>query len=194
MRYFFRQRIPPCDRVLLVESGPRHISEHLLPILRRACGSHLMVDLVTCYVGAPAGYPPEAPTTHDPQPTIPSTRLFYIHHYRGRAGRQRLYRELRALGCTVMGIICAGEPIMTKWKWALAANLPVKIFIVNENVDFFWLDYSQWRTICHFILVRAGLAGAGAVRTLARLLLFPFTLLYLLLYAATVHLRRKVHG
>ena len=34
-------------------------------------------------------------------------------------------------------------------------------------------------------------AGAGAVRTLARLFSFPFTLLYLLLYAAAVHVRRS---
>ena len=44
----------------------------------------------------------------------------------------------------------------------------------------------------HFALFRAGLAGAGAVRILARLAMFPFTLSYLLLYAATVHLRRKL--
>jgi len=131
------------------------------------------------------------PTAHDPQPT---TRVFSIHHYRGRAGRRRLYRELRSLGYSVMGILCAGEPIMTKWKWALALRLPVKVFVVNENVDFFWLDYSQWRTIRHFILYRTGLAGAGAVRTLVRFLMFPFTVLYLLLFAAAVHLRRRRHS
>ena len=191
MRYLFRQRIPPIDRVLLVESGPRHISEHLLPILRQAWRQDLLVDLVTCYSGVPAGFPPEAPTGHDPQVTSHSTRVFPVHHYRGRAGRRRLYRELRALGYTVLGIICSGEPIMTKWKWALALRLPVKVFVVNENADFFWLDYTQWRTIRQFVLFRAGLAGAGAVHTLARLVLFPFTVLYLLLYAAAVHLRRK---
>jgi hypothetical protein len=35
-----------------------------------------------------------------------------------------------------------------------------------------------------------GRAGPGAVRTLTRLALFPFTLLYLLLCAAAAHLRR----
>jgi hypothetical protein len=179
MRYFFRQRVPPLDHVLLVESGSRHISEYLLPLLRRAWNPDLVVDLVTCYSGLPAGFPPE-------------TRLFFTYRYLGRAGRRRLYRELRSLGYSVMGIVCAGEPIMTKWKWVLALRLPVKVFVVNENVDFFWLDYSQWRTIRHFLLYRAGLAGAGAARTLARLLLFPFTVLYLLLFAAAVHLRRKV--
>jgi hypothetical protein len=41
-----------------------------------------------------------------------------------------------------------------------------------------------------FALVRAGLSGAGAGRTLARLALFPFSLLYLVLYASFAHLRR----
>lgn len=193
MRYFFRQRIPAFDRVLLIESGARHISEHLLPLLRKTWKHGLGVDLVTCYTGLPAGFPSEAPTSCQPQATSLATRVFLIHHYRGRAGRRRLYHLLRSLGYTVMGVICSGEPIMTKWKWALALRLPVKLFVVNENVDFFWLDYSQWRTIRRFILFRAGLAGAGAVPTLARLMLFPFTVLYLLLYAATVHLRRKAH-
>ena len=47
--------------------------------------------------------------------------------------------------------------------------------------------------IRRFALLRSGLAGAGAVRTLARLFSFPFTLLYLLLYAMAVHVRRALH-
>jgi hypothetical protein len=39
-----------------------------------------------------------------------------------------------------------------------------------------------------------GLAGSGAVRTLASALAFPFTLLYLLLYAAVEHARRALRG
>jgi hypothetical protein len=81
---------------------------------------------------------------------------------------------------------------MTKWKWVIAARLPAKFFILNENGDYFWLDYGHWALIRHFALYRAGLAGAGAVRTLARLALFPFTLLFLLCYAAAVHLTRRV--
>ena len=41
-----------------------------------------------------------------------------------------------------------------------------------------------------FALVRMGLEGAGAVRTIGRLILFPFTVLYLLLYAFTAHAGR----
>jgi hypothetical protein len=44
----------------------------------------------------------------------------------------------------------------------------------------------------HFILFRAGLTGAAAIPTIARLLFFPLSLAYLLLYAAFVHLRRAI--
>ena len=50
---------------------------------------------------------------------------------------------------------------MTKWKWAIAAQLPGKLFIVNENVDWFWVDRGNWNTVRHFMLYRAGLSGAG---------------------------------
>jgi hypothetical protein len=73
---------------------------------------------------------------------------------------------------------------------ALAWQIPAKVFIVNENADYFWLDLAHFRQIRRFVLFRAGLAGAGAVRTLARAIAFPFTLFYLLLYASVVHARR----
>jgi hypothetical protein len=180
MRFFFRRRIPAFDRVLLVESGARHLSERLLPLLRRNHGEQIAVDLVTCYAGLPAGFPPE-----------PATAVFRVSDYHGRAGLRRLFAELLARNYSLVGIICSDEPILAKWKWVIAARLPAKLFVINENCDYFWVDYSNWRIIGHFILFRAGLAGPGAVRTLARLALFPFTLLYLLLYAAAVHLRRQ---
>jgi hypothetical protein len=83
---------------------------------------------------------------------------------------------------------------MTKWKWVLAARLPGKVFILNENGDYFWLDRGHLSNVRHFILFRAGLTGAGAIRTLARLALFPFTLLYLILFAASIHLLRRLRG
>ncbi len=157
-----------------MESGSRSLIEHVLLPLRRNYGETIPIDLVTCYPGAPEGID----TVHR------------VTDHRGRAGRRRLYRDLAANGYTIMGIVCSAEPIMTKWKWALAARLPVKVFVINENGDYFWLDRGHWRAIRHFALFRAGLTGAGALHTLARLLMFPFTLLYLLLYASTVHIRR----
>jgi hypothetical protein len=180
MRYFFRRRIPRFDRALLVESGSRAHSERFLPQIRRNHGA-VAVDIVTCYAGIPAGYPPD-------------TRVFHVGRYAGRAGRKRLYRELQSAGYQVLGILCSDEPIMTKWKWALVARVPAKVFIVNENADYFWLDYSSWRILVRFALYRSGLAGAGAARTLLRAVLAPFTLAYLLLSAAMAHFRRLLRA
>ncbi len=178
MRYFFRGDGPPVSRILLVESGSRHLLEGLIPQIRADYGEDACVDLVTCFSGLPSGFPPDSTTVHR------------VGEYRGPEGRARLFRELAAREYTILGMICAAEPIMTKWKWALALRLPAKVFVVNENGDWFWLDRTNWRTIRHFVLFRAGLTGADAPRTLARVALFPFTLLYLLLYATAVHTRR----
>lgn len=161
--------------MILVESGPREIFEKLLPLLYPHCPA---IDLVTCYGEAP-------PTFQIDRGTI-----FQIGDYQGKEGRNRLYQQLRARGYSAIGIICADIPIMTKWKWALAFHTPAKLFVINENGDFFWADYSNWRIILHFLLFRAGLTGADAVPTLTRLAMFPFTLTFLLLYAGIAHARR----
>lgn len=158
-----------------MESGSRRLIEKLLPVLRRNFGD-VPVDLVTCFDGAPEG----------------TSAVFRVADYRGR--RRDLHRELARRKYAVAGILCSDEPVLTKWKWVLAARVPAKIFITNENADYFWLDYSSWRTVRHFIAIRAGLTGAGAVRTMAQLLLFPFAVGYLLLYASAVHLRRALRS
>ena len=180
VRYFFTIREPQVSRILLVESGSRGLLEGIIPGIRKTYGSKIFVDLVTCYSGLPEGFHPE------------NTVVYRVTDYRGPSGRARLYRELARNRYAVLGIICGAEPIMTKWKWMLAARLPAKVFVLNENGDYFWLDYGHWSIIQHFALFRAGLAGPDAVRTLARLTLFPFTLLFLLSYAATVHLARRL--
>lgn len=179
MRYFFRRRLPPFTRVVVIESGSRRVAEELLPQLYER-GRLERLDLVTCFAGAPAAFRADCGA------------IYRVNEYAGR--RRRLVAELAARRYTIGVILCTGEPIMTKWKWLLAARLPVKVLVVNENCDYFWLDYSNWRIMRHFVLVRAGLSGAGAVSTLGRLLAFPFTVAYLLLYTAIVHLRRKVRA
>ncbi len=180
MRYFLRARYPAVTSILLIESGSRAILERVLPALRRGYGEDIPIDIVSCFATRPHGFGE-------------STRVFRVSDYRGRDGRRKLYRELRSNGYSVAGMVCSGEPLMTKWKLALAWKLPLKMFVVNENADYFWLDAGHWPQIRRFVLFRAGLAGAGAVRTLARALSFPFTLLYLLLYASVVHARRALN-
>ena len=149
MKYFFTRRLPEASRILLVESGSRYLLEGLIPGIRSTYGDGIFVDLVTCYPGLPEGFDTR------------NTTVYRVTDYRGSAGRGRLYRELAANRYSIMGIICSAEPIMNKWKWMLMARLPVKVFILNENGDYFWVDYAHWSVIRHFALFRAGLAGAG---------------------------------
>jgi hypothetical protein len=179
MRYYVSKRIPPFTRILLIESGRRELFDELLRGLYDVHpGMH--ADLVTCYEGVPSTFRSDV------------GRVYRVTEYHTRALRRKLYKELGANRYAVAGIICSSEPIMTKWKWVLAARLPAKVFILNENGDYFWIDRGHLSNLTQFVLFRAGLTGSGAVRTLARLVSFPFTLLYLILYAITVHLRRKL--
>jgi hypothetical protein len=179
MRHFFTKSIPPFSRVLLIESGSRGLIENLLPVLYRNY-PEMKCDLVTCYAGEPKNFRAD------------QGAVYRVADYRAGEARQRFYKELKANSYAVLGVVCSAEAIMTKWKWALAAQLPGKVFVLNENGDIFWLDHGHLAQIRYFILFRAGLTGSGAVRTLARVVLFPFTLLYLILYAAAVHFRRSL--
>ncbi len=178
MRHFFSRQIPPLTRVLLVESGSRHLFDTLIPKLFQIYGDGMEIDLVTCFAGVPEGF---------------RGNVYRVTDYTDPTRRDELLAGLKSREYAAVGIICAAEPIMTKWKWWLAAKIPAKLFIVNENCDFFWADRGQWRMILHFFFFRAGLTGATAVPAIARMLFFPLTLSYLLLYAGAVHLRRKIH-
>lgn len=165
--------------MVLVESGDRSIFEKLLPFYYQHSPQ---IDLVTCFGEPPSTFRGDA------------GRVFHIGEYQGPDGRKRLVEELKARSCSAIGILCADQPIMTKWKWMLAARVPAKLFIINENGDFFWADYSNWRTMIHFVLFRAGLTGGDAVRTISRIIALPFTFLFLLIYAVVVHTRRALRA
>lgn len=180
MRYYLTGRHPQPTAILLVESGSRGLLEGLIPGLRRTWGKDIFIDLVTCYATLPRGFAPE------------NTRVYRVSDYRGPERRKQLYAELKRNRYSQMGIICSGEIVMLKWKWALAWKVPAKVFIINENGDYFWLDRMHWGAIRRMALVRTGLAGAGAVRTLAQLVSLPFAVAYLALYALTVHARRAL--
>ena len=167
------------SRVLLVESGSRDLMEGFLKGLHQNHRT-TQVDLVTCYAGEPRDFDASHGT------------IYRVSDYPNSAARKRLYAELAGNQYNLITIICAAQPIMTKWKWALAARVPAKVLVLNENGDFFTLDRGNLGILCHFVLFRAGLTGSAAVRNIGRLVLFPFTLLYLVLYAITVHLRRKI--
>jgi hypothetical protein len=182
VRYFLTGRLPEAHSILLVESGSRALIEKVIPGLRQTWGDDIPIDLVSCFATLPEGFRPE------------TTRVYRVSDYRGRTGRKKLYRELIAKQYSLMGIVCSGEPLMTKWKAALTWKIPAKVFVINENGDYFWLDRLHLSPIRQFVLLRAGLGEAGAARTLVRMVSFPFTLVYLLLYATAVHARRSLRG
>lgn len=170
--------MPRFTRVLLVESGSRSLLERIIPYICSVNPS-VEIDVVTCYSGAPNGL-------------REGSKVFRTADYPEGAPRAALARKLRSSGYTVIAIICSGEPIMTKWKWWLAAKVPAKLLVVNENADVFWVDRGNWRIVIHFMFFRAGVTGEGAAAAIGRILLFPFALLYLLTFAGWVHLRRGI--
>ena len=113
-----------------------------------------------------------------------------MQDYRGWRARRRLFKELRSRQPDICGLLCTGLPIMTPWKWLAAWHAPSKIFLINENSDYFWLDRGHGRIIWRFMLIRAGLSGGDALAHLGELLVLPFTFTYLLIYAAQMHFRR----
>ena len=180
MRNFLSSCFRSVQGILLVESGSRGILERAIAPIRRNWGEEVGVDLVTCYGGLPAGFSPER------------TRVYHVTECRSPQARRSLYRQVVKNRYAMVGIVCSGEPLLAKWKWALALWFPTKILIINENGDYFPLDLGHWSNACRLVFSRSALGDAGAVRRLARMISFPFTLLYLLLYATTVHARRAL--
>jgi hypothetical protein len=167
--------------MLLIESGSRSLLAGIHPHLRSVWGADVPIDLVTCYAGLPEGFEAE-------------TVVHRVTDYGTPEGRKELIRILRSRQYSLAGMICSAEPIMTKWKWLIALRVPAKIFILNENGDYFWLHRDNAAAIRQFSLVRLGLSGAGAIRTVGRMLVFPFSVLFLLLYAFAAHTGRFVRG
>jgi len=183
MRYFLRHRFPGFSRVLVIESGPRQLLEDFLPGLREQnCEEIEQLDLVTCYSSEPAAL------------AGANARVYRTTDYAEPGGRKRLLKQLARNQYTVLVVVCADSPILLKWKAWLGWKLPAAVLIVNENGDYFHLNRAQWPTLVEFALTRSGLQGAAAAPTLARIAAFPFTLAYLFLFAAAVHLRRRIRA
>jgi hypothetical protein len=180
LRYFLRPHTaPPIRKILLVESGSRHLLEKLIPNLRAVYGETLQFDLCTCFPGLPT--------------TIGSNgKIYRTTDFGTNSARQALYRELQANGYDALGIICSAEPIMTKWKWMLVYQAGARVFLINENADYVWFDRLHWQGLAVYARTRLGFEDSGAVRTLARIVLLPLSLIYLSLYALRVHALRAL--
>lgn len=179
MRGLFSGAHPSFDRLLVIESGPREVTERLLRHLNEIQRSR-SIDLLTCY--------PNRPQVFDPQ----HGRIFHIHHPAIAHAPGAFLRALLASQYSVVAILCTGHPVLTKWKWWIALRTGAKVLIVNEHADYFFLDFAHRRTAQLMLAQRLGLPGKIRLRLLAEFFLVPFSLAWLLLYAAAVHLRRAV--
>jgi hypothetical protein len=181
MRLFFRSTGVAMDRVLVVESGSRRIAERFLTHLYASHPAD-RVDVLTCYEGAPSTFDPSRGS------------LISIHSSSGFAGRRQLITGLARSGYNVVGMLCSGEAIMTRWKWAVALRIPAKVLIINENVDYYWFDRGNLSNMRAMVKHRFGVHTVSSPQLLVGSFLFPFILLYLLIYAGWIHSRRLLRG
>ena len=177
MRWVLARRIPPITKLLLVESGPRSIAEKAIIRFRELYGKELPIDLLTCLPSDPRGL------TANGAPS----EVFRSIHCHDRRTRWQLLRRIRAKRHPVTAIICADSPILGPWKMAALALFPSKFLIINENVDFFWLDRAHRSDVKRFLLHRTGLLEGSTPQKVAAILIFPFAFAYLLAYALVVH-------
>ena len=184
MRWVLSSRVPPVSRILLVESGPRAVADAVGPRLREVFGPAAAIDLLTCL--------PESQGEPTGLGGGPDHLTWRVTEHTDSDARWGLLREIRNRRHEVCAILCADDGTMSPWRSAVLALLPAKFLIVNENADFFWLDRAHVSNLTQLALSRAGLLGDSAVRVAAHLLLFPFTLTYLLLYAGYVHSVRLI--
>jgi hypothetical protein len=179
LRYFLRpHRALPVRKILLVESGSRLLLEKLVPSLR-VFYPGVRFDLCTCFPGAPACLDQES-------------KIYRTAEFPNAEARKKLFEELRANRYDTIGIICSAEPIMTRWKWMLLYQVGAHACLINENADYVWFDSHHWKILAAYARTRMGFENTGAVRTLARLVLLPFNLIYLSIYALKVHMLRAL--
>ncbi len=178
MRYFFSPRIPAAPRILLVESGSRHILERA----SRSLGAMFptaQFDLCTCFADLPAT--PVAGAWHD---------VWRVTDAHGLSAKLAMALRIARSRPPVAAMLMTGEPIMFHWKMAFLVLLPSKLILVNENGDFFWLDRSNLAPLRQFVGARWGGGGEDAFRGLFRILLFPLVFLFLLISGALTYLGR----
>ena len=175
MRYFFRRYIPEPRRVLLVESGSRRIMEKAHARMR-SIFPQARYDLCTCFPGAPA--------------SICFDRIFRVTEAPDILSKWRMALAMRRSRPSIAALLYTGEPILFPWKILLMALLPSKLLVVNENGDFFWLDWRNRAVFGQFLGARVGVNGPDLLRAACRLLFFPVALTFLLLNALVAYLGR----
>ena len=174
MRYLLTRRTPPVTRILLIESGSRDLGEKAVVCLSKALGSGVPIDVLGCRRTPPLG----AETYGD------------VSEARTLSRRLAILRRIRRGGYSVAGVLSSGDSTMALWKLAAIIVVPAKFLVLNENVDFFWIDRGHWTNAVALLQQRSGLGGESTVRSMAWFAALPFAALFLLCYATWVHVTR----
>jgi hypothetical protein len=174
MRYFFRRKIPAASDILMIESGSPEVARRALERIRNLFPG-ARYHLCTCQADAPnASY----------------TSVYRAADYPTAWKKLGLLSSFCRRGWNILVILCTGEPILLRWKIMALAMLPSKVLIVNEHADFFWLDWENRRTLRKLASIRWGVNLEEFFATLLRAIVFPITLLILLVTAGLLYSRR----
>ena len=174
MRYFLTRRTPPVTRILLIESGQRELGEKAIACFRTAFGADVPIDVLGCRR----------------TPLLGAETYADVSESRTLSQRLAALRRIRRGGYSVAGVLSSGDSTMALWKLAAIVVVPAKFLVLNENVDFFWIDRGHWTNAAALLQQRSGLGGESTVRAMAWLAAFPFAAVFLLCYATWVHVAR----
>ena len=174
MKYFFRRKFPEAADVLLIESGSPDVARRALGGIRKIL-PRARYHLLTCWPDPPSGI---------------FTSVSQAADYPSGWAKVRLLVSLARRKWRVLAILCTGESVLWRWKMLALGLFPAKVLIVNENADFFWLDWDNRRTLRRFLAIRWGVNRDEVLSTALRALVFPFTLLFLILTALFLYARR----
>jgi hypothetical protein len=174
MKYFFRRRVPVADDVLFLESGSPEVARRVLERIRKLLPD-ARYHLCTCQTDVP--------------PAVFAS-VFRASDYPAAWQKLSLLYSFRRRGWKILVILCTGEPILWRWKMLALVLLPAKVLVVNENADFFWLEWENRRTLRRLLENRWGVNRIRISRNFFRALVFPLTLLVLLATAGFLCLRR----
>src|SRR5579884_1871662 len=164
MKDFFRRRVPVPGDILLIESGSPDVALRATAGIRKFFPK-ARFHLCTCFANSVAeGY----------------ESVYRVTEYPGTWKKLGLLFAFRRRPWDVLVILCTREPILWRWKALAALLIPAKVLIVNENADFFWLDWANRRAMRLLLSHRWGVNLEQSFYTLLRALIFPVTFLILL--------------
>ena len=174
MKYFFRRKAPEAADILLIESGSPDVRRRALEKILKIFPS-ARCHLCTCRPAPPSGE---------------FASVYPVTDYPSVWEKLRLLISFRRKRWEVLVILCTGEPILWRWKVLATLMLPAKVLVVNENADFFWLDWGNRKALRGLLGMRWGENLDDLSRTLLRACAFPLTLLILLCTVGFLYTRR----